>query len=257
MPDQSAKRFSMIINLIKSLDSSVQGLQDNSPVRKRHPRSVLKKVSTLLEKAPWQFIPDIVSIVPKLVDPADHTTAASLILSQVAHKLDLEQVMKELLQVAHKVEDDNVRLEEEKKAEVARFEQEKELLKKRAADSEAACNLLKEEKKAEAARFEQEKELLKKRAADSEAACNLLKEEKKAEAARFEQEEELLKKRAADSEAACNLLKEEKDQFAIQQENLLKEIHMKEIKLDLLKTKNNMLKKPKEWSLLDFQASIY
>lgn len=83
MPDQSAKLFSMILSLFKSLDSSVQGLQDNSPVQKRHPRSVVKKFSTLLEKAPRQFIPDIVSIVPKLVDPADHTDAASLVLSHV------------------------------------------------------------------------------------------------------------------------------------------------------------------------------
>ncbi|KAF3338646.1 MATH domain and coiled-coil domain-containing protein [Carex littledalei] len=84
MPDQSAKLFSMILSLFKSLDSSVQGLQDNSPVRKRHPHAIVRKISTLLEKAPRQFIPDIVSIVPKLVDPADHTDAASLVLSQVA-----------------------------------------------------------------------------------------------------------------------------------------------------------------------------
>lgn len=76
--------FALILSLLKSLDSSVQGPQDSPTELKRHPRSVIRKISTLLEKAPRHFIPDIISIIPKLVDPADHTYAASLVLSQVA-----------------------------------------------------------------------------------------------------------------------------------------------------------------------------
>jgi hypothetical protein len=76
--------FALILSLLKSLDSSVQGPQDSPSELKSHPHSIVRKISTLLEKAPRHFIPDIICIVPKLVDPADHTYAASLVLSQAA-----------------------------------------------------------------------------------------------------------------------------------------------------------------------------
>ncbi|KAJ4765159.1 TRAF-like family protein [Rhynchospora pubera] len=85
LPHRSEERFTLILRLLKSLDSSsVQGPQSSPIELKRHPHSVVKKISTLLEKAPRNFIPDIISVVPKLVDPADHTYAASLVLSQAA-----------------------------------------------------------------------------------------------------------------------------------------------------------------------------
>ncbi|KAF5934919.1 hypothetical protein HYC85_026048 [Camellia sinensis] len=78
-PEQADEILDMIINSLKALDGTIPkgGLRPNQWLVSVH------KISRALDRAPKHLQPDLVTLVPKLVDHSDNPLAASVLLDQL------------------------------------------------------------------------------------------------------------------------------------------------------------------------------
>ncbi|CAA6670482.1 unnamed protein product [Spirodela intermedia] len=75
-PEQSEELLGLIVNSLSALDSAVP---QGCPEPRRRPQSV-QKIALVLDKAPKHLQPDLVALVPKLVDNSEHSLAASVLI---------------------------------------------------------------------------------------------------------------------------------------------------------------------------------
>ncbi|KAG8375805.1 hypothetical protein BUALT_Bualt10G0138600 [Buddleja alternifolia] len=78
-PEQSEELLGLIVNSLRALDGAVpQGY----PEPRRRPQSA-QKIALVLDKAPKHLQPDLVALVPKLVEPSEHSLAACALLDRL------------------------------------------------------------------------------------------------------------------------------------------------------------------------------
>ena len=88
-PEQSEELLGLIVNSLRALDGAVlQGC----PEPRRRPQSV-QKITLVLDKAPKHLQPDLVALVPKLVEHSEHPLAASALLDRL-QKPDAEPTLR-------------------------------------------------------------------------------------------------------------------------------------------------------------------
>ncbi|XP_074592183.1 uncharacterized protein LOC141847974 [Curcuma longa] len=80
-PEQSEELLRLIVNSLNTLDSIVP---QGCPETRRHTETI-QKIILVLNKAPKHLQPDLVALVPKLVDPSEHSVAACALLDHL-HK---------------------------------------------------------------------------------------------------------------------------------------------------------------------------
>ncbi|KAL6633987.1 hypothetical protein ACP70R_026658 [Stipagrostis hirtigluma subsp. patula] len=78
-PEQSEELLGLIVNSLRALDSAVP---HGCPEPRRRPQAV-QKIAVVLEKAPKQLQPDLITLVPKLVDGSEHSLAACAMLDHL------------------------------------------------------------------------------------------------------------------------------------------------------------------------------
>ncbi|MQL85323.1 hypothetical protein Taro_017837 [Colocasia esculenta] len=87
-PEQSEELLGLIVNSLSALDNAVP---QGCPEPRRRPQSV-QKISLVLDKAPKRLQPDLVALVPKLVDHSEHSLAACALLDRL-QKPDAEPAL--------------------------------------------------------------------------------------------------------------------------------------------------------------------
>ncbi|KAH7443293.1 hypothetical protein KP509_02G028800 [Ceratopteris richardii] len=80
-PEQSDELLGLIVNSLRALDGAVP---QGCPEPRRRPQSA-QKIALVLEKAPKHLQPDLISLVPKLVDVTEHSLAADVLLDRIRH----------------------------------------------------------------------------------------------------------------------------------------------------------------------------
>ncbi|CAH2060983.1 unnamed protein product [Thlaspi arvense] len=78
-PEQSEELLGLIVNSLKTLDSAVP---QGCPEPRRRPHSA-QKIALVLDRAPKHLQPDLVSLVPKLVEHSEHPVAAYALLERL------------------------------------------------------------------------------------------------------------------------------------------------------------------------------
>lgn len=78
-PEQSEELLGLIVNSLRALDGAVP---QGCPEPRRRPQSA-KKIALVLDKAPKHLQPDLVALVPKLVEHSEHPLAASALLERL------------------------------------------------------------------------------------------------------------------------------------------------------------------------------
>ncbi|XP_052209829.1 uncharacterized protein LOC127813105 [Diospyros lotus] len=78
-PEQSEELLGLIVNSLRALDGAVP---QGCPEPRRSPQSA-RKIALVLDKAPKHLQPDLVSLVPKLVEHSEHPLAASALLDRI------------------------------------------------------------------------------------------------------------------------------------------------------------------------------
>ncbi|CAL9091809.1 unnamed protein product [Musa acuminata var. zebrina] len=78
-PEQSEELLGLIINSLRALDSAVP---QGCPEPRRRPQTV-QKIILVLDKAPKHLLPDLIALVPKLIDPSEHSLAACTLLDRL------------------------------------------------------------------------------------------------------------------------------------------------------------------------------
>ncbi|XP_068647570.1 uncharacterized protein [Aristolochia californica] len=78
-PEQSEELLGLIVNSLRALDGAVP---QGCPEPRRRPQSA-QKIALVLDKAPKHLQPDLVALVPKLVDHSEHPLAASTLLDRL------------------------------------------------------------------------------------------------------------------------------------------------------------------------------
>uniref|UniRef100_A0A0E0K2C4 MATH domain-containing protein n=1 Tax=Oryza punctata TaxID=4537 RepID=A0A0E0K2C4_ORYPU len=78
-PEQSEELLGLIVSSLRALDSAVP---HGCPEPRRRPQSI-QKIALVLEKAPKKLQPDLVALVPKLVDSSEHSLAACALLDHL------------------------------------------------------------------------------------------------------------------------------------------------------------------------------
>ncbi|TVU29248.1 hypothetical protein EJB05_20806, partial [Eragrostis curvula] len=78
-PEQSEELLGLIVNSLRALDSAVP---HGCPEPRRRPQAV-QKIALVLEKSPKQFQPDLIALVPKLIDGSEHSSAACALLDHL------------------------------------------------------------------------------------------------------------------------------------------------------------------------------
>ncbi|KAG6485229.1 uncharacterized protein LOC122012707 isoform X1 [Zingiber officinale] len=78
-PEQSEELLGLIVNSLNALDSAVP---QGCPEPRRRPQTV-QKIILVLDKAPKHLQPDLIALVPKLVDPSEHSIAAYALLDHL------------------------------------------------------------------------------------------------------------------------------------------------------------------------------
>lgn len=87
-PEQSDELLRLIVNSLRALDGAVpQGCLEP----RRRPESA-QKIAFVLERSPKHLQPDLISLVPKLVDASEHSLAAYALLNQL-RKTDAEPAL--------------------------------------------------------------------------------------------------------------------------------------------------------------------
>lgn len=69
----------MIVNSLRALDGAVP---QGCPEPRRRPQSA-QKISLVLDKAPKHLQPDLVALVPKLVEHSEHPLAADVLIERL------------------------------------------------------------------------------------------------------------------------------------------------------------------------------
>ncbi|XP_078444024.1 TRAF-like family protein [Wolffia australiana] len=82
-PEQSEELLGLIVNSLSALDNAVP---QGCPEPRRRPQSV-HKIALVLDKAPKHLQPDLIALVPKLIDNSEHSIAASVLIDCL-HKQD-------------------------------------------------------------------------------------------------------------------------------------------------------------------------
>ncbi|KAL6980216.1 hypothetical protein U1Q18_021859 [Sarracenia purpurea var. burkii] len=77
--EQSEELLGLIVNSLRALDGSVP---QGCPEPRRRPHSA-QKIAIVLDKAPKHLQPDLVALVPKLVDHSEHSLAACALLDRL------------------------------------------------------------------------------------------------------------------------------------------------------------------------------
>ncbi|CAM6084873.1 unnamed protein product [Calypogeia fissa] len=78
-PEQSDELLGLIVNSLRALDGAVP---QGCPEPRRRPQSA-QKIALVLEKAPKHLQPDLIALVPKLVDLSEHSLAAHALLERL------------------------------------------------------------------------------------------------------------------------------------------------------------------------------
>ncbi|KAJ7566029.1 hypothetical protein O6H91_02G085600 [Diphasiastrum complanatum] len=78
-PEQSDELLGLIVNSLRALDGAVP---QGCPEPRRRPQSA-QKIALVLEKAPKHLQPDLITLVPKLVDLPEHPLAAYILLDRL------------------------------------------------------------------------------------------------------------------------------------------------------------------------------
>lgn len=79
----------MIVNSLRALDGAVP---QGCPEPRRRPQSA-QKISLVLDKAPKHLQPDLVALVPKLVEHSEHPLAAFALIERL-QKPDAEPALR-------------------------------------------------------------------------------------------------------------------------------------------------------------------
>lgn len=88
-PEQSEELLRLIVNSLRTLDAAVP---HGCPEPRRMPQSA-KKIALVLDKAPKHLQPDLVELVPKLVEHSEHPLAACALLDRL-QRPDVEPVLR-------------------------------------------------------------------------------------------------------------------------------------------------------------------
>ncbi|XP_058112078.1 uncharacterized protein LOC131255390 [Magnolia sinica] len=88
-PEQSEELLGLIVNSLRALDGAVP---QGCPEPRRKPQSA-QKIALVLDKAPKHLQPDLVALVPKLVDHSEHPLAACALLDRL-QKPDTESALR-------------------------------------------------------------------------------------------------------------------------------------------------------------------
>lgn len=78
-PEQSEELLGLIVNSLRALDGAVS---QGGPEPRQRPQSA-QKIALVLDKAPKHLQPDIIALVPKLVDISEHSLAAYALLDRL------------------------------------------------------------------------------------------------------------------------------------------------------------------------------
>ncbi|CAH9127329.1 unnamed protein product [Cuscuta epithymum] len=78
-PEQSEELLGLIVNSLRALDGAVP---HGCPEPRRRPQSA-QKIALVLDKAPKHLQPDLVALVPKLVEHSEHPLAACALLERL------------------------------------------------------------------------------------------------------------------------------------------------------------------------------
>ncbi|XP_027080715.1 uncharacterized protein [Coffea arabica] len=78
-PEQSEELLGLIVNSLRALDGAVP---QGCPEPRRRPHSA-QKIALVLDKAPKHLQPDLVALVPKLVEHSEHPLAACALLDRL------------------------------------------------------------------------------------------------------------------------------------------------------------------------------
>ncbi|KAG5599630.1 hypothetical protein H5410_031000 [Solanum commersonii] len=87
-PEQSEELLGLIVNSLRALDGAVP---QGCPEPRRRPQSA-EKIALVLDKAPKHLQPDLVALVPKLVEHSEHPLAAYALLERL-QKPDAEPAL--------------------------------------------------------------------------------------------------------------------------------------------------------------------
>lgn len=88
-PEQSEELLGLIVNSLRALDGAVP---QGCPEPRRRPQSA-HKIALVLDKAPKHLQPDLVALVPKLVDHSEHPLVACALLDRL-QKPDAEPALR-------------------------------------------------------------------------------------------------------------------------------------------------------------------
>ncbi|XWS17832.1 hypothetical protein CRYUN_Cryun33cG0102100 [Craigia yunnanensis] len=88
-PEQSEELLGLIVNSLRALDGAVP---QGCPEPRRRPQSA-QKITLVLDKAPKHLQPDLVALVPKLVEHSEHPLAAFALLERL-QKPDAEPALR-------------------------------------------------------------------------------------------------------------------------------------------------------------------
>ncbi|XP_009588719.1 uncharacterized protein [Nicotiana tomentosiformis] len=88
-PEQSEELLGLIVNSLRALDGAVP---QGCPEPRRRPQSA-QKIALVLDKAPKHLQPDLVALVPKLVEHSEHPLAAYALLGRL-QKPDAEPALR-------------------------------------------------------------------------------------------------------------------------------------------------------------------
>eukprot|EP00261_Vitis_vinifera_P033700 XP_019074943.1 PREDICTED: uncharacterized protein LOC100259525 isoform X2 [Vitis vinifera] len=88
-PEQSEELLGLIVNSLRALDGAVP---QGCPEPRRRPQSA-QKIALVLDKAPKHLQPDLVALVPKLVEHSEHPLAACALLDRL-QKPDAEPALR-------------------------------------------------------------------------------------------------------------------------------------------------------------------
>ncbi|XP_047329533.1 uncharacterized protein LOC124932866 isoform X2 [Impatiens glandulifera] len=88
-PEQSEELLGLIVNSLRALDGVIP---QGCPEPRRRPQSA-KKIALVLDKAPKHLQPDLVALVPKLVEQSEHPLAACALMERL-EKPDAEPALR-------------------------------------------------------------------------------------------------------------------------------------------------------------------
>ncbi|KAK9742243.1 hypothetical protein RND81_03G158200 [Saponaria officinalis] len=88
-PEQSEELLGLIVNSLRALDGAVP---QGCPEPRRRPQSA-QKITLVMDKAPKHLQPDLVALVPKLVERSEHPLAAVALLERL-QKPDAEPALR-------------------------------------------------------------------------------------------------------------------------------------------------------------------